>query len=502
MSSGVIIACASGAASSPRAIIRVFGERAHELLARACERVPNGANVVTVTRVRVGASGVDHPSPWCPCVVVRYDPPRSFTGEAGFELVVPGNPMLVSRIIAGLIAHSGAIGGPGSIREAHPGEFSARAYLAGKMTLEEAEGLAATIAATTEDELTSARSLLSGITGDRYREWIDEAATLLALVEAGVDFTDQEDVVAISPSDLRARLGVLARSIGDELGSASGSESDRGLARVVLAGAPNAGKSTLFNALLGRERVVTSPIAGSTRDVIAEEFEPEKNVSALLIDLAGLDACSSEGAGEVTISSQAQSLALSEIARADVVLHCDPSGTFARGPEIAPHARVLRVRTKGDLGVLSERGSNTSAADNQPASGVLSVCAFDGWHLGGLRRAIADALWSARGRGRGAAALVPRHRRTLALAHERLNAALALLGSPAQASARSQSVEDTEGTQEVRADGASVSSGQAPAPELIASTLREVVDHLGELVGRISPDDIIGRVFATFCVGK
>lgn len=427
-----IVAMASAPGWSARAIVRLSGPAVGTVLTQVCGVDPSpGLKVARVTLA---------PSRSLPVLAIVYRGPRSYTGEDAAELLLPGNPHLVERVISTLLRLEG-------VRSATPGEFTARAYLNGKLSLDEAEGVAATIAAVNDEQLRAARDVLSGAAGARYRAWTEEVTTLLALVEAGIDFTDQEDVVAISKEALGATAGAVAAAIEARLGGREGVEAARGLPRVVLAGAPNAGKSTLFNALLGRERAVVSPIAGTTRDAIEEEMDLSRDLpgagTVVLVDLAGLD----DEAASGVIGAMAQDAAAGAIASADVVLHCDPAGRF---PVLATRGVVIRVRTKAD----------------QPGEDAIGqavpVCALDGWNLGVLRRAIAESASAAT----GSAEVIPRHARALREAALRLREAC------------------------------------AAEAELAASSLRQALDALGEVTGRISPDDVIGRIFATFCIGK
>lgn len=487
--SPTIAALASGPGFSDRAVIRLSGPGTFAVCARLFDRLPGDSQKIAACRFHL-CDDLD-----LPCLALRFDGPRSFTGEDSLEIVLPGNPTLLGRVVSRLLHEP-------EVREATPGEFSARAYLNNKLSLDQAEGLAATIAARTDEHLSAAAGLLSGRTGSRYRAWSDEVATLLALVEAGIDFTDQEDVVPIAPRDVGMRLDALASAVAGHLGHAGGAEHATGTPRIVLVGAPNAGKSTLFNALLGRTRAVVAPLAGTTRDVLAEQLDLSREApgaSAItLIDLAGLDARLADGPGGV-IDLAAQEAARAEIAHADAIVWCDPSGRFAE-PLPEHRARtVIRVTTKADLaGVgaaarvskgLGAEAMRSTRPHTAPPTGLsgetqarpvppregatIAICALDGWNLGTLKRALADATWGA---DMGAGTwLLPRHRRVLALTLEHLRSAAGTLDPAAHALKR---------------------------PELTASALREALDLLGELTGRLSPDDIIGRVFATFCVGK
>lgn len=448
--SEAILALATPPGCSPRAIVRLSGSGVLELLRQWTKASDRPLPPVTrrgVFTVVGRVSGLP-----LPLVVATFPGPRSFTGEDVAELLLPGNPHLLQRVIDELLALAPGCGL--AMRRANPGEFSARAFLNDRMSLEQAEGVAALIAAENDDEMDAARRVLRGERGDQYRALADEAATLLALVEAGIDFTDQEDVVAIAPADLRHRLVALVRAIESIVGAAGGEEADRALPRVVLAGRPNAGKSTLFNALLGRARAAVSPIAGTTRDVLEEELTLGE-AGVLLCDCAGIEEAKAFG----VIAEAMQARTRDAVTNSDVVLWCDPSGRFEPRELPQTRARIIRVRTKADLAHAGQRGGD-----------AIEVSALDGFNLAALRRAIADQAW---GGSRTARALPARHRRALAVA----------------ASGFSRAVEAAAGD-------------RLHNPEVVASQLRGGLNAMGELTGRMTPDDVLGRVFATFCVGK
>ncbi len=395
---------------------------------------------------------------------MQFVGPRSFTGEDAFEVLIPGGRSIVSRVQRAMLQVSG-------VRLAGPGEFSARAYLHGRLTLAQAEGLAARIAATHADELDHATAYLEGHTGLKVQSWADEVTTLLALIEAGIDFTDQEDVRAIETDELLARLSRLREAIADELGPRSPRQHTDDAPLVVLLGPPNAGKSTLFNALVGHRfgmpRAIVSPIAGTTRDAIIEPVDLPTSIGSplriLLCDLPGLEA---EGARE-GLDADAQTLARLTLGQAAMILHCDPLGQFDRSvmhlPAAIADVPTVHVRTKAD------RGTHLS-----PTSGktpVVAVCALDGWNLDAVRECIVDHVLGRE--GRATSAVLERHRHAL----ERADLALA---SACELGAESERV----------------------GLERLAHELRRAASALGEIVGRIDPDEVIGVIFSRFCVGK
>lgn len=496
-----IAALASPPGRSARAIIRLSGPTVPQALASLLDRAPTARGAFTA-RLALSAD-LSFPVP-----VLFFPAPASYTGEHAAELQLPGNPFLIERVLQRIAAIPG-------IRPAEPGEFSARAYLNGRLTVEQAEGVAAIVAAQTDDHIRAAHDLLAGKTGSSYLAWADELATLLALVEAGIDFTDQEDVIAIAPTALRDRLLALITRLDTHLGADAGRGVATALPRIALVGAPNAGKSTLFNALLSRRRAVTSPTAGTTRDVLAEELDLSRESPGtspvILMDLAGLDglhageepdrshagdepslrgetagfknptrSTSTMGDAPPSINADAQARARQTALDADLILLCDPSGRFASDEPwlsfIPANQPVLLVQTKADLPHPPPPQSSPlpdTRSPDLPTPDPLPLCALDGWNLPELRRRIAERVTTAR--AAGIAGLLPRHRLALHRFRDHLMTA---------------------------ADLIEVETTRLSSPELTAAALREGLDAIGELTGRISPDEVLGRVFASFCVGK
>ena len=446
--SSTIVAPATPMAPGVRAVVRLSGPSAFDTI--------DAIVISPIDRTRgVGPIRLRLPCGELPTLAVRLPGPTSYTGEDTVELLLPGSPTLVNLLVHALLAQPG-------VRHAEAGEFSARAYLNGRLTLEQAEGVAATIAAATQQQLDASHRLLTGRSGQRHAALVDELASALALVEAAADFAEEEHVVPINAGDLCARLTKMLDAVHAELEGRRGKENASARPLVVLAGAPNAGKTSLFNALLGRPRAVISAIEHATRDAIIEPLAlHHPTIGTVHCDLADLPGLPNLAIQPLDADEQASVRGVIDEAmqRADVVLLCDPAARFDW-----PHAgtATLRLRTKADT--LEDH-----------ADGAMPVSMRTGLNLDTLRLALAETIDSAH--QDAGAGLIPRHNTLATRAADSLARALAsVTNDPPQ--------------------------GTPIEGELVAAEMRLALDALGELGGHVSPDEVLGRIFASFCVGK
>ena len=464
----VIVAIASPPGRGVRGLVRASGRGMRDAARRALGVEPAGRGVFRA-RVRLvgdlGRCPVLAPV-FAPVLAMWMEEGASFTGEESLELSCVGAPALLEAVAEALIDAARASGV--EARWARPGEFAFRAHLAGRLSIDGAEAIAARIAATNDAEIAAADALARGATGARAAELLAGVAELLALVEAGIDFTDQDDVVAIAPRALAARAEELAAGC-DAVRGTQASARTQAVPLVVLAGAPNAGKSTLFNALLGRARTVASAHAGTTRDAIVERLAVGAGLEVDLADLAGLEA---EGLGAAAaddvIGAGMQRRARDMLRDADIVVRCTPRGEAVVAlPVACVGGEIVDVRTKCDV----VRGAGAVA-------GALEVSGVTGAGLDALRAEIALRICRDRAlRQARLATILPRHDAAFALA----SAALRDVAARAHACS---------------------AAGRLADVELVASLLRAGLDALGEVAGPMHPDDVLGLVFSRFCIGK
>ncbi len=430
-----IVALSSAPGPGARAIVRLSGTEARAIVDRIFTAVPADARGRLVSG-HLELSGVHSP---LPADRYLFAAPHSYTGQDCIELHTVSSPPLVELLIADLLL-AGA-------RSAQPGEFTLRAFLAGKKDLTRAEAVLAVIDAGTDADLKAALAQLAGGVAQPLDTLRDDLLNLLADIEAGLDFVD-EDIEFVGKSDqlLRIATGLaqltnLKRQLDDR------TVSDRPI-RIVLAGPPNAGKSSLFNAFsTAGPGAIVSPIAGTTRDYLTVVLELS-GIRVELIDTAGIR----ETADTIECASQALGQTQSE--RAEIVVWCVPSDEPDAMRPPTHLANTVIVYTKSDL---MFREGELSASTTTPNG------------LDEFRRVL-----SAKVQSLSRPALAPsqsrcRHHVAAAIDSLRRAHAHVLYDDP---------------------------------QELIALELRKALDQLGEMVGAIYTNDLLDRIFSRFCIGK
>ena len=381
-------------------------------------------------------------------LLLWFPGPHSFTGEDIVEFQVHGGRAVTAALAEALIARPG-------VRPAEPGEFTKRAFLNGRLDLTEAEGLADLVAAETAAQRRQALRQMSGSLGSLYETWRTDLISLLAHVEADIDFPD-EDLPDGLAAAVRPRAIALRDRIAAHLDDGHRGERLREGLYVVIVGPPNAGKSSLLNALARRDAAIVSTTAGTTRDVIEVHLDIG-GYPVLLADTAGLrraaDAIEGEGVRR----------ALARAAQADLkIVLADATAADATGAEVAAliDADSLVALNKIDLA---------------PATGPVDAAGHPAWPISVKT-------------GAGMAAF-------LSALEDMVAARLDAGGAPTLTRARHRAaLEDCRAALE-RALG-------ADAPELLAEDLRLAARALGRITGRVDVEDILDVVFADFCIGK
>ncbi len=480
-----IVAISSPPGGSVRGIVRLSGPDAFDIAAQVF--VPHGVTQA-VGRREQEMSPAFSPGHTCridghvavaggtlPAQAWTFPRPRSYTRQDTVEFHLVGSPVILGMLVEACLARGA--------RSAQPGEFTARAFLAGALDLSQVHGVAGLIAARSDLQVAAAERLLHGSLADTANAAREDLADLSSLVEGAMDFAD-EPIEFITPAALRARLSAVLSALEGTLGAGLRAERWTRLPQVVLTGAPNAGKSSLLNRLTGMDRAITAPVAGTTRDVVTAplslgEFE------CLLVDIAGLEAGASE------LDRAAQSAADRARHEADLLLHVVDAtdsnavaaalagvGAASAGaamPGAAPTAELVLVLNKIDLLDAAARQDliERLARDERDALAVSAVTAAG---CDALVQAIAARLGEQPHDARDPAiALMAEHRAALERAIEALRRAIELTGN----------------------------SGKTLADaDLVATELRLAADGLGELVGRDQTEELLGRIFSRFCVGK
>jgi tRNA modification GTPase len=380
-------------------------------------------------------------------VATAFQAPGSYTGEDVLEISCHGG-MLVSARVLETVLKAGA-------RAAGPGEFTQRAFLNGKMDLTQAEAVMDLIRAQTPLAARAATEQLRGRIGKEILEIRETLLDIVAHVEAYIDFPD-EDIDPDTGTAMRLRMIVARTRITNLLATADEGRILREGVRLAICGRPNAGKSSLLNRLLGYDRAIVSPTPGTTRDTI-EELLNLRGIPFRVVDTAGLretpDAIEREGVRRAREAVEA----------ADIVLHIiDATEQEALDDPAAAEDEIV-VLNKIDLAEIQNPKSKIQNA--------LAISCATGEGLDALVEAISSRVRQGQPMGDSLAAINARHQACLSRASAALDAAIERFDA---------------GTE----------------PEFVAVDLRAALDAAGEVVGVVDTDDILGRIFGSFCIGK
>ncbi len=470
-----IVAIATAPGRGGIGVVRISGGAQTDLArllaaligARAAQVVPRRAT--TATFVDADGGAIDQG------LVLLFPAPHSYTGETVLELQGHGGPVVLQMLVSRCLEAARGIDPLRALRLAEPGEFTRRAFLNDRLDLAQAEAVADLIDAATAAAVRSANRSLAGEFSRAVHALAEAVTDLRTLVEATLDFPEEEidflQASVLQASDARGRLAGIRAQLDALLKRAQQGALLREGLNVVLVGAPNVGKSSLLNALAGEEVAIVTPIAGTTRDRIAQTVQVH-GIPLAIIDTAGVR----ETADEVERIGIARTL--TEVERADVVLHlvdathpaADAHALAQAQARVAPGVPLLTVRNKIDL--TQEAAGPVGARGEE-----IRISALTGAGLDALQAALLRvAGWDADTRGE-----------TVFLARERqLDALHRARAHVADAAARAD-IEHGYGNAQL---------------ELFAEELRLAAAALAEITGEFSADDLLGRIFSRFCIGK
>jgi tRNA modification GTPase len=427
-------------------VIRISGPTVPDLLPALLGRTPPPRQAHFGPFLDANAQAIDHG------LALHFPAPRSFTGEHVLELHAHGSPVVLDQLLRRILK-LGA-------RLARPGEFSERAFLNDKIDLAQAEAIADLIDSTTESAARSAQRSLQGDFSRRIHELVEALIQLRLYVEASIDFTD-EDIDFLSEGRISEQLGELTQRLTAIRASARQGCLLRDGMTVVIAGRPNAGKSSLLNRLTGRDTAIVTAIAGTTRDTL-REFIQLDGLPLHIIDTAGLRDDTDD-----PVEQEGMRRARAEIAAADRILLLiddhDPGDSEALLGSLPPELPVTRIHNKIDLSGhppgLSDDGHGPCVhLSLKTGAGVDSLIAHLKASVG--YDSCAEGVFTAR----------RRHLDALDRARQSTDNALARL--------------------------------RTGEPELLAEELRLAQHSLGEITGEFTSDDLLGRIFSSFCIGK
>jgi tRNA modification GTPase len=434
-----IFALSSGRPPSAIAIVRVSGPESGAALKKLAGKIPSPRVATRVLLRDARDQGIDD------SVVLWFPGPASATGEDVAEFHIHGGRAVLASLFA-------ALAGTKNLRAAEPGEFTRRAFENGKLDLTEAEGLDDLIHADTDRQRRQALRQLKGLLGDRARDWRKEIIEASALIEAGIDFSDEGDVPAELIAPALAKVRALRDEIKNVLAAQGQAERLRDGLVVAIAGPPNVGKSTLMNQFARREVAIVSPHAGTTRDIIEVQLDLD-GYPVTVIDTAGIRET------DDPVEQEGVRRARARAADADLVLWLTDADDGKTGHQGS--APVWPVRNKIDL--------DRAGGGIGTASSGFRISAAQGDGVADLVGSLVSFAKDFFGSSEGGLITRERQRRLLMDTAASLDRGLAAVGQ---------------------------------GEELVAEDLRSAVYSLGRLLGRVDVEDILDVIFREFCIGK
>lgn len=455
-----IVAIASAPGGAARGVVRLSGPRTQACLAGFLQ--PASPQTPSGSRVEIGLARLADIAALLPCDVYFWPNARSYTRQPSAEVHTLGSPPLLEALVRTACAHGA--------RPALPGEFTLRAFLAGRLDLTQAEAVLGVVDAADPRALDVALQQMAGGLAKSLHRVREELLDLVAHIEAGLDFAE-EDIEFVSPAEIDRCLVAANDAVSDLLGRMSTRDATGDAVRAALIGSPNVGKSSLFNALLSDSSAIVSPAAGTTRDFLLGQVDLD-GVACRLIDTAGIDRDELVEVPETaaSIDEMAQRAAKQQHQSTHVRVFCLDSSRTLNDWEQAE----LRSNTSTARLVVLTKCDQPCRIDipSTPNVEVVATSSRTGQGMDDLRRRLRELVIAARHADSDVVGA------TAIRCHDSLRRTAAALGQAREMVRRRN------------------------GEELVAAEIRLALDELGQVSGAVYNDDVLDRIFSRFCIGK